>query len=248
MKLSNIILMLFFLNELTYAVEPDYEREKRWADQILPSIMTGEPVWIEQKNGHKFLSIYTKVENAKGAIIIGHGRGWNPDWEMYGELRVLLSEMGYSTLAIQLPVLGSGAKIGDYIPTYPDSSERYHISAKWLIKRAYKNVSIVSHSLGATMANQYLITEDDPLVDAWVFISILNGLEEMFRIKIPVMDLYGSEDWVITRVGGYERKKQIMKVNGSKQVVIKDAPHFFEGKVQELADEIILFLNSIFFE
>ena len=33
-------------------VEPDYEREKRWADQILPSIMVGEPVWQEQSNGH----------------------------------------------------------------------------------------------------------------------------------------------------------------------------------------------------
>ena len=44
------------------------------------------------------------------------------------------------------------------------------------------------------MANQYLITVDETLVKAWVFISIINGLQEMFRIKIPVMDVYGSED------------------------------------------------------
>ena len=96
------------------------------------------------------------------------------------------------------------------------------------------------------MANQYLITVDETLVKAWVFISIINGLQEMFRIKIPVMDVYGSEDWVITQVGGYERKQQIMKVPGSRQVVLKDAPHFFEGKEDELTRAIVDFLDSVF--
>ena len=84
------------------------------------------------------------------------------------------------------------------------------MSAQWLINNGYYGkVAIVSHSLGATMANQYLITHDDPKIDAWVFISIINGLQEMFRIKIPVCDIYGSKDWVITRVGAYERKQKI---------------------------------------
>ena len=96
------------------------------------------------------------------------------------------------------------------------------------------------------MANEYLIRQDNTPVKAWVFISIINGLQEMFRIKIPVMDVYGSEDWVITQVGGYERKQQIMKVPGSRQVVIKDAPHFFEGKEDELTQVIVDFLDSIF--
>ena len=103
-----------------------------------------------------------EAENPKGAIIIGHGRGWNPDWELYGILRLKLHELGYSTLSIQLPVLGPGAKVGDYIPTYEDSSNRYDLSAQWLINNGYEGkVAIVSHSLGATMANQYLITHDN---------------------------------------------------------------------------------------
>jgi len=96
------------------------------------------------------------------------------------------------------------------------------------------------------MANEYLIAADETAVKAWVFISILNGLQEMFRIKIPVMDVYGSEDWVITQVGGYERKQQIMKVPGSRQAILKDAPHFFEDKEEELTQVIVDFLDSIF--
>jgi len=79
-----------------------------------------------------------------------------------------------------------------------------------------------------------------------VFIGIINGLEEMFRIKIPVMDVYGGKDWEITQVGAYERKKQIDKVPGSEQVVVKDALHFFEGREDELVKLIVGFLDRVF--
>ena len=41
-----------------------------------------------------------------------------------------------------------------------------------------------------TMANQYLISTEDKTVKAWVFIGIINGLEEMYRIRIPVLDVF----------------------------------------------------------
>ena len=241
-----ILLCSFFASPSVLAIDLDYERETRWAEQVLPSILVGDPLWIEQPNGHKFLAIYTEAENPRGSIIVGHGRGWNPDFELYGILRMKLADQGYSTLAIQLPVLGPGAKVGDYIPTYPDSSERYDLSAKFLQNKGFENIAIVSHSLGATMANEYLIAVDATAVKAWVFISIINGLQEMFRIKIPVMDVYGSKDWVITQVGGYERKQQIMKVPGSRQAVLEGAPHFFEDREDELTRVIVDFLDSVF--
>jgi pimeloyl-ACP methyl ester carboxylesterase len=224
----------------------DYEREKRWADQILPAVLVGDVVWIKQPNGHEFLTIFTEAEKSRGAVIVGHGRGWNPDFELYGALRTKLAEQGYSTLAIQLPVLGPGAKVGDYIPTYPDAAQRYDLAARWLADKGYKNIAIVSHSLGATMANQYLIKVDQTPVKAWVFIGIINGLEEMFRIKIPVLDVFGSKDWEITQVGAYERKRQIDKVPGSGQVIVPDALHFFEGKEDQLVKVVTEFLDQRF--
>jgi pimeloyl-ACP methyl ester carboxylesterase len=228
------------------AQQPDYEREKRWSDQIVPAILVGDVVWLKQKSGHEFLALYTQAEKPRGALIIGHGRGWNPDFELYGALRVKLAEQGYSTLAIQLPVLGPGAKVGDYLPTYPDAEERYALAAQFLQAKGFEKIAIVSHSLGATMANQYLIHANSTPVKAWVFIGIINGLEEMFRIKIPVMDVFGGKDWEITQVGAYERKKQIMKVPGSDQVIVPDAQHFFEGREEELVNVIVAFLDTRF--
>jgi pimeloyl-ACP methyl ester carboxylesterase len=230
------------------AFAQDYEREKRWSDQIVPSLMVGDAVWLTQKEGHKFLSLYTEAKNARGAVILAHGRGWSPDYELYGMLRTKIAEQGYTTLAIQLPVLGGGAKIGDYIPTYSDAAERFQLAADYLKAKGYKNIAIVSHSLGATMANQYLINTNDKTVRAWVFIGIINGLEEMFRIKIPVLDVFGSKDWEITQVGAYERKKQIMKIKGSDQIVVPEALHFFEGREDELTRIVVTFLDQVFHE
>ena len=227
------------------AAAQDYEREARWAKETLATLVVGEAVQIEQKNGHRFLGLYTRAARPKGAVIVAHGRGWGPDFELYGTLRTTLADAGYSTLSIQLPVLPGTAKIGDYLPMFPDSSERFALAAAWLRAKGYTQVAIVSHSLGATMANQYLITTPNPAVDAWVFISIINGLEDMFRIKIPVLDVYGTLDWQVTRYGGEERRAQILKIAGSQQVVIEGAEHFFEQQTDELARVIAGFLGQV---
>ena len=246
MRLFAAVVFTVLLASTVRAQQPDYEREKRWSDQIVPAVLVGDVVWLKQKSGHEFLAIYTPAENPRGAAIIGHGRGWNPDFELYGTLRVKLAEQGYSTLAIQLPVLGPGAKVGDYLPTYPDGEERYALAAKFLQDKGFEKIAIVSHSLGASMANQYLIHANSTPVKAWVFIGIINGLEEMFRIKIPVLDVFGGKDWEITQVGAYERKKQIQKVPGSDQVIVPDAQHFFEGREEELVKVVVTFLDSRF--
>ena len=224
----------------------DYEREARWAEQTLATLVVGDSVQLEQANKHRFLGLYLRAANERGAVVIAHGRGWSPDYELYGELRSRLAAAGYSTLSIQMPVLPSSAKIGDYLPTFPDADERLAVAIAWLREKSASKVAIVSHSLGATMANHYLINTREPRVDAWVFISIINGLEDMFRIKIPVLDVFGSKDWEVTRFGADERKAQILKIANSRQVVIDQAPHFYEGKYDELTRVIAEFLNRAF--
>jgi alpha/beta superfamily hydrolase len=232
------------------AAAQDYEREKRWADDITSTLMVGDAVWLKQANDHLFLSLYTEASGgfakAHGAVIIAHGRGWSPDFELYGTLRTKITELGYTTLSIQLPVLPGTAKLGDYEPTYPDARERFQIAVDYLKAKGYGNIAIVSHSLGSTMANQYLIKTDDKSVKAWVFISIINGLEEMYRIKIPVLDIFGGKDWDMTIWGADERKAQILKNPGSAQVMIPGAEHFFENREGELAGIVVGFLDRVF--
>ncbi len=205
--------------------------------------MVGDAVWLQQKNGHRFLGLYVEAKNSKGTAIIAHGRGWSPDFELYGTLRTRLAELGYNTLSIQLPVLPSTAILGLYVPLYPDARERFQLAIDFLKAKGQRNIAIVSHSLGATMANQYLIRTEDDSVRAWVFVGIIQGLEEMYRIKIPVLDVFGSEDWTVTIWGGPERERQIRKDPRSGQVVVPGAKHFFEGREEELVKIVAGFLD-----
>ncbi len=224
----------------------DYEREKRWADDILKTLIVGEAQWLEQKNGHKFLALYTDAKEPRGAVIVAHGRGWSPDFELYGTLRTLIAERGYATLSIQMPVLPSTAILGLYVPLYPDARERFQLAVDFLKAKGYQNIGIVSHSLGATMANQYLIRTDDTTVGAWVSISILQGLQEMFRIRIPVLDVFASNDWSTNVYGAPERETEIRAVPGSAQVMVKGAKHFFEDHEEELVRIVVSFLDRAF--
>ncbi len=242
---AGFLFALLLLLHCAFAQAQDYAREKRWSDDILATLMVGNATWLTQKNGHRFLALYTEAPNARGAAIVAHGRGWSPDYELYGTLRTKLAEAGYATLAIQLPVLDGTAKLVDYIATYPDARERFQLGVDLLKSKGYRNIALVSHSLGASMANQYLIKTDDDSVKAWVFIGIINGLEEMFRIKIPVLDIFGSRDWDVTRWGADERRAQILKIAGSEQVSVPDAGHFFEGKEDRLVETIGAFLGRV---
>jgi len=241
MKFLVVLALMVFSAQ---ALAQDYAREKRWADEITKSLMVGDAVWLQQKNQHRFLALYTEAAKPRGAVIIAHGRGWSPDYELYGTLRTRLAEMGYTTLSIQLPVLPSTAILGLYVPLYPDARERFQLAVDYLKSKGHKKIAIVSHSLGATMANQYLIRTDDTSVGAWVFIGILQGLEEMYRIKIPVMDVYGTNDFTVTVWGGPERLKQIEKDPRNKQVIVDKATHFFEGQEDELLKIVVDFLDG----
>ena len=75
-------------------------------------------------------------------------------------------------------------------------------------------------------------------------ISIINGLEDMFRIKVPVLDVFAGNDWSVTRFGGDERLAQIRKIAGSQQIVVPGTEHFFDGRREELTRDIVTFLDA----
>jgi pimeloyl-ACP methyl ester carboxylesterase len=144
-----------------------------------------------------------------------------------------------------MPVLPGTAKLGDYLPTFPDADERLALAIAWLHAHGAPSVAILGHSLGATMSNHYLIHTTDPGVDAWVMVSIINGLEDMFRIKVPVLDVFGSADWEVTRYGADERKAQIARIPLSEQVLLSGAEHFYEGRRDELVRVVVDFLDRV---
>lgn len=126
------ILTLFTVFFIPMAMGVDYEREKRWADEIVPGIIIGDPVYLQTGNGRKFLNLYTEAAKASAAVIVVHGRGIHPDWGLIGVLRTRLVDQGYTTLSVQMPVLAAEAAGNAYLPDFPEAGERLAAAVKFL--------------------------------------------------------------------------------------------------------------------
>ena len=221
----------------------DVAKEKRWADQIVDSIMVGDAEWLDVGK-NKILSIYTEntTEKALGGAIILHGSGVHPNWDqVIRPLRSQLPDYGWSTLSLQLPVLDNEADYKEYIPLFKDVAPRINAGVKFLKDKGIQNIVIVAHSLGSAMAGYYLAQKADPSIRAFVAVGVsgqmnkeskVGYLTSLKTIKVPVLDIFGSND--LPQVLKSEKAKaDAARKSGNKnytQVKIAGANHFFDNK------------------
>ena len=240
-----IPLFLFALFFVSMAMGADYEREKRWADEITPGLIVGDPVYLQTSNGHKFLNLYTEADKAKAAVIIVHGMGLHPDWGLNGVLRTRLAEQGYTTLSVQMPVLAADAKSDEYPPTFPEAEERLAAVIKYLQEKGHKKIALVSHSMSATRTNYYLKKNPSTPLFALVLVGIGSGtFEPVGAVKFPVLDLYGEKDLPQVLKNANQRAQVIKKIKGSAQIMAPKADHFFNGEDDALVKYVKSFLDK----
>ncbi len=247
------ILSFFVLD----AQASDVGKEKRWAEETVDSIMTGDAVWLKA-NGQKFLGIYTEptTDIKLGGVIILHGLGVHPNWaDVVQPLRTRLPDSGWFTLSLQMPILDNKADYMDYRPLFPEIAPRINAGLNFLKNKGVKNIAIIGHSMGATMAGYYVANNKRPEVRSLVAIGAtgnmfkdpkLDYIQSLKKISIPVLDLSGSED-LPGVVQTKKLKAKTARQAGNKnytQVEIKGANHFLVGKEDELVMEVEKWLRK----
>ena len=226
------------------SAQADYAREQRWADEITPAIVVGDPVRLELKSGRKFLAIWTPNPAAKAGIVVVHGQGVHPDWGLVNSLRSRLAEQGYATLSVQMPVLAADSPREHYAQVFPEAAERLAAAVAFVRGKGANRVGIVSHSLGSHMVNHFVNRTADTRVDAWVSIGIMEDYTVPAAFKTPVLDIYGERDYPVVLENAAKRSAAIRKTRGSGQVQVASADHFFAGREDELARQVKLFLDN----
>ena len=243
------IVLLSFVSFSAFA-SPDYAREKRWADEITPAIVVGDPLYLTQKNGHKFLGIYTEAAKAKMGVVVVHGQGVNPDWGMIGTLRQRLPDFGYATLSIQMPVLAADATPAAYAATFHEAVERIELAVAYLKAKGYKRIALVSHSMGSRMAYAYM-KRNPADIDAWAALGMPAAPDGhdvallYIGIAAPVLDLYGSRDLPQVLAGAALRRASLEGKAASKQVVIAGSDHFYAGHEDDMVKAVVHFLDGV---
>ncbi|HKW38058.1 MAG TPA: DUF3530 family protein [Burkholderiales bacterium] len=223
----------------------DYAREKRWADQIVPTLVAGEAVWLEAPRTEKFLGIYTEAKDAKGAIILAHGLGVHPDYGVIGELRTRLADAGYTTLSVQMPILAADAPAARYPVLFWEADARFAAALTYLRRKRYPKVWLLSHSMGSRMANHYIAAHPQVPLSGWISLSVSNGdLGPFKRIKFPVFDVYAQNDLEAVVKGAPRRAETLRRMRGSSQAMVFGADHYFGGKEKDLVSLIRLLLEG----
>ena len=230
------------------ALAQDYEREKRWADEVVPGLVVGDAVWLETSAGRKFLAIHAPASKPRGAVVIVHGLGVHPDHGVIGVLRSKLTDLGWTTLSIQMPVQAAEARSEAYYPKlFPEAIDRIARAGAWLAGQAGKRPALVSHSLGSWMANEYFDATAESPFAAWACLGLTGGysLATWFSPR-PILDVYGEYD-LEPSVGAAWRRRVTLATAaaGSRQEKIAGADHFYAGKTDELARTVDAWLGEV---
>jgi predicted alpha/beta-hydrolase family hydrolase len=244
--MPRVLLTLFaalLLAPVLAFAQADYAREKRWAEEITPAILVGDPLYLALKSGHKFLAIYAPAAPANPGVIVVHGLGVHPDWGLINPLRSQLADSGYATLSVQMPVLAAGARGDQYPPLYAEAAERLRAAVAFLRSKGHAKIALVSHSMGSRMSNFFLNNPADTQIDAWVAIGISGVFTSPSDFKVPVLDLFGEKDLPAVLDNAGKRAQALLTVRGSGQIRIAGADHFFTGQETQLVGQVRQFLD-----
>ena len=254
-----IFLLLFgsLVNSISLADgQPDYEREARLAQEAEAGLFEGDAVYLNDGN-RNFLSLYSEASASsfEGAVILLHGRGFHPDWvQVAGPLREGFGELGITTLSLQMPVLAKNAKYYEYLEIIPQSFPRIEAGLDFLQSKGYQWIALVAHSCSVHMTMAWIREFGDNAINAYVGIGMEatdygQPMLERFpleRMSIPVLDVYGSEDYPAVIKGAERRISEIESAGNpqSMQIKIEGPDHFFEGYENELVTTVGVWIRQ----
>jgi hypothetical protein len=248
-----------------HAQHSDYTREKRFAQDIAAQLLVGEMVQIAHpaasanKDLPTFMALHAKGPSSstsqRSAIVLAHGVGTHPDDGITGQLRQRLNDLGYTTLAIQMPIATKEAQLDDYFPKqFPEASARLQSAAAWLRHQGHSRIVLVSHTMGSWMANVYFdeliksnIDAKTSPYQAWVCISLTGNYSWAVRnYPFPILDLYGEQDIGVTVSSAWRRAGLIkLAADGSEQIKIAGADAQWRGKETAAAQAIDTFIKRV---
>ncbi|HKU86019.1 MAG TPA: DUF3530 family protein [Casimicrobiaceae bacterium] len=227
--------------DVARAATADVARETRWAEQIVPQLVVGDAVWLVTRRHPRVLALYTEPAKAtREAVVVVHGMGVNPDWNLIGVLRTSLADRGFATLSVQMPVLAADAPREGYGALFPDAGERLASAVAWLRGKGYARIAIVSHSMGSAMTDAWLASAPPPGVDAWVPV----GMMDPFTVppRQPIFDVVAERDFPEALVASKARKAQLPRDGCSGALVVSGTDHYFGDAAPRLAEAIAPFI------
>ena len=233
-RIITFFLIIPFIVHCTHIYIPDKSRESMIYEQSLSEIFDGKHLYIDYKFGkYSMLEVYNEDHNT--AVLFLHGRGLSPNEQNLAyPVRVTLSNL-YNTYSLQLPVLKKQSTYLEYTKIFYDSDERI-LSALEHINKKNNKVIIIAHSCGVHMLMSFIQNKNfTNNISSLVLIgsgAVDKGEKLIYeypygKIQVPILDLFGENDFNLVLKNANKRKQLIKKANAkSQQIKIKSSDHY----------------------
>jgi alpha/beta superfamily hydrolase len=239
---ATCLAVLAFAGIARAAVVADTARETRWANEVVPQLVVGDAVWLATPRHPRVLALYTKPSSrTRNAVIVVHGLGVHPDWNLIGVLRAALADRGFATLSVQMPVLAADATRDEYAALFPVAGERLGAAIAWLHDNGYPRIAIVSHSMGAAMVNAWLAQQDESVIDAWVPVGM--SVPMASQPRQPVLDVVAERDFPEVLSLAKSRAARLPHDGCSATIIVSGTDHYFGDAASRLAATIAPFIE-----
>ncbi len=182
--------------------------EQQLSQTVSTQISQGNPVWLNTSSG-KFLAIFDKelsiAEKGTAILLPSLNDSVNASGIMR-QLRTMLPQFGWTTLALQLPLLDeSSSSIYDYIDMEGEINTRLTAAINFIMNKGSKNIIIIGKGIGAAAGANFLAKNNNGEINALIGISMtgyhyqeswIYSPSSLARITLPILDIYGSQDHI----------------------------------------------------
>jgi hypothetical protein len=264
-----VLLLSFFISgQLAAADNQELSREQQIADKLAQVADVDEIISLKAMGG-RFIGLYksasssesfgeiSKTRETNGVVILVHGMGAHPDWpDVISPLRTQLTESGWSTFSIQMPILSPEEPVAKYGKTLKIANSRISAAIDYLHAWEMQPIILLGYSFGAAQAANYLASDKSKNVAAFVSVSMLSqkfikpGLDVfkfISRINIPILDIYAEDDLDAVRRGIDDRRLAASKNSHVlfQQIEVQQAVHYYIGVEKALAEQIHMWLQQM---
>lgn len=235
----------------------------------LTRIADADEIISLKASGSRFIGLYksarvgaeietvNKAGEISGVVILVHGMGAHPDWpDVISPLRTRLTESGWSTLSIQMPILSPEEPLAEYGKTLDIAHSRIQAAVNYLHDWEMDPIILLGYSFGSVQVADYLASNQPDNVAGFVSVSMLaqkfikpklDVYKLIGEINIPMLDVYGEEDLADVRQGIDDRRLAASKngLNSFQQIELQQARHNYSGTEKALVEQIQVWLQQI---
>jgi pimeloyl-ACP methyl ester carboxylesterase len=190
--------------------------------------------------------VYLDGGNSKYGLILCHGRGKYPTFDVVDPLRKAVhQQLGWHTLSLQMPA--DNIDWLDYADDFPKAYQTIQQGIEFLRQeRGVQTIYLMGHSMGARMSAAFVANYKETDLAGLIVAGIrnnggtpLDGEASLRKVKVPVLDIYGADEFEDVSAAN---ERSYMASDKYRQVSIAKGNHRFVGVEREFTREVIAWL------